>query len=231
MSSVAQLVALCMLTVTLLLEVGCVSRRTYDRVKTGTLEQTQALEAAREDVRALDREIVDLQASNRRKDAALSELRASIQREEAQLPMMRERAEDTFASLKTEVATSMNQSWDLARKIVDVRQETVSLQTKVAQHKEEIEQAKLSALVASSANGPPQAQATAIEPSPSTVPTNSSAASPPIEPTDSTPPSPPPVTPAVPSPSVEVDPPSTGDDSWIGMILSWLSKIWNWLFG
>lgn len=229
MSSAAQLVALCMLTMTLLLEVGCVSRRTYDRVKTGTLEQTQALEAAREDVRALDREIVDLQASNRREDAALSELRASIQREEAQLPMMRERAEDTFATLKTEVATSMNQSWDLARKIVDVRQETVSLQTKVAQHKEEIEQAKLSALVASSANGPPQA--TAIEPSPSTVPTNSSAASPPIEPTDSTPPSPPPVTPAVPSPSVEVDPPSTGDDSWIGMILSWLSKIWNWLFG
>ncbi len=42
--------------VVLLLEVGCVSRRTYERVKAETVEQTQALEAVREDVRELDRE-------------------------------------------------------------------------------------------------------------------------------------------------------------------------------
>ena len=97
----AQRVILCTLAVTALLDVGCVSRHTYDRAKAETLEQTQALEAVREEVRELDREIAELQASNRREDAAMSELRATIQREEEQLPIMRQRAEDTLASLKT----------------------------------------------------------------------------------------------------------------------------------
>jgi hypothetical protein len=86
MSPIAQQVVLFVLAVTLLLEVGCVSRHTYDRVKAETLEQTQALEAVREDIRGLEREIAGLQASNRREDAATSELRAAIQREEEQLP-------------------------------------------------------------------------------------------------------------------------------------------------
>ena len=140
MSLVTQRVVLCALAAVLLLEVGCVSRRTYERVKAETVEQTRALEAVREDVRELDGKVAGLQASNRREDAAMSELRAAIQREEEQLPILRQRAEDTLASLKTQVATLMNQSWHLARKIVDIRQESVSLQTKVAQYKEEIEQ-------------------------------------------------------------------------------------------
>ena len=56
MSLVAQRVVLCALAVVLLLEVGCVSRHTYERVKAETVEQTHALEAVREDVRELDRE-------------------------------------------------------------------------------------------------------------------------------------------------------------------------------
>lgn len=231
MSLVAQRGVLCVLAVTLLLDVGCVSQRTYERVKAETLEQTQALEAIREDLRALDREIAELQASNRREDTARSELRAAIQREEEQLPIMRQRAEDTLASLKTQVATLMNQSWHLAREIVDIRQESVSLQTKVAQYKEEMKQAQSSTLMASNANRLSVPQAAAMEPSSSTVPTSPSAASPQIEQTDPTPPSPHPVTPAVPSPSVKVDPPSTNDDSWIGIITGWFYKIWNWLFG
>jgi hypothetical protein len=230
MSLVAQRIVLCVLAVTLLLEVGCVSRRTYDRVKAETLEQARTLEAVREDVRELDRQIVGLQASNRREDAARSELQAAIQREEEQLPILRQRAEDTLTSLKTQVATLMNQSWDLARRIVDIRQESTSLQAKMARYKEEMAQAQSSTLVASNANRPSITQPAVIEPPPSTVPTYSSAAPPQIAQTDPTLPSPPSVKPPAPSPSVEVDPPST-NQSWIETIVSWFSKIWNWLFG
>jgi septal ring factor EnvC (AmiA/AmiB activator) len=223
----AQRVILCALAVTALLDVGCVSRHTYDRAKAETLEQTQALEAVREEVRELDREIAELQASNRREDAAMSELRATIQREEEQLPIMRQRAEDTLASLKTQVATLMNQSWHLARKIVDIRHESVSLQAKVAQYKEEMEQAQSSAFMASRGNRSSITQAAVIEPPLSMVPTDVPEASPQIAQVN---PTPPPVKPTAPSPTVKVDPPST-NDSWIAMISNWFSKIWNWLFG
>lgn len=230
MSPVAQRVVFCVLAAVLFLEVGCVSQRTYERVKAETLEQTQALDAVREDVKELDQQIAGLQAANQREDAITGELRAAIQREEEQLPIMRQRAEDTLASLKTQVATLINQSWQLARKIVDIRQESDSLQAKVARYKEEMEQAQSSTLVASSANRPSITQGSVIEPPLSTAPTNPSAASPQVEQTNPTPPSPPPVKPPAPSPSMKVDPPST-NDSWIDMIVSWFSKIWNWLFG
>lgn len=230
MSPVAQRVVLCALAAGLLLEVGCVSRPTYERVKAETLEQSQALEAVREDLRELDQEIAGLQASNRREDAAVSKLRAALQREEDLLPIMRQRAEDTLASLKTQVATLMNQSWHLARKIVDIRQESDSLQTEVAQYKKKMEQAQLSTLAASGENRPAMTQAAVVGPPPSTEPTSPSAASPQIAQTNPTPLSPAPNKPPAPVPSVKVDPPST-NDSWIGMITSWLSKIWDWLFG
>lgn len=230
MSLVAQRVVLCVLAVTSLLDVGCVSRRTYDRVKVETLEQTQTLEAVREDVRELDREIAGLQASNRREDAAVSELRASIQREEQQLPIMRQRAEDTLASLKIQVATLINQSWHLARKIVDIRQESVSLQTKVAQYKEKIEQARVPGMVASDGNKPAIPQAAASESLAPSVSLNQDSELTQVAQAAAPPPSLAPVKPSVSSPSVNVDPPST-NESWVGMITSWLSKIWNWLFG
>ncbi len=228
MSPVVQRVVLGALAATLLLEVGCVSRHTYERVKAEALEQTQALEGVREDVRELDREIAELQASNRREDAAVSELRAAIQREEEQLPIMKQRAEDALASLKIQVATLLNQSWHLARKIVDIRQESASLQIKVAQYKDEMEQAQSSALVAARSNSPSRTQAAVLEPSPSMVPNDLSAAPPQIAQTNPTPPNPPPVKPTTPAPAVKVDPPTT-NDSWIGVIISWLSAFWKWL--
>ena len=230
LSLVVQRVVLCVLAAVLFLEVGCVSRRAYEKVQAETLEHTQALEAVREDLRELDREIAGLQASNRHEDADVSDLRAAIQREEDQLPIMRQRAEDTLASLKTQVATLMNQSWNLARKIVDIRQESTTLQTKVAQYKEEIEQAQLSMTMGSNETGTPIAQAAVIEPPPSTVPADQTEVAPQIAQADPTPLIPAaPVTP-VPAPSVEADPPSTSD-SWIGTITDWFVKIWNWLFG
>ncbi|MBX3329687.1 MAG: hypothetical protein KF722_04740 [Nitrospira sp.] len=229
MSPVVQRVVLCALAVVLLLEVGCVSRRTYERVKAETLEQTQALESVREDVRELDQEIAGLQASNRREDATVSGLLTAIQREEEQLPIMRQQAEDTLASLKTQVATLMNQSWHLARKIVDIRQESVSLQTKVAQYKEEIEQARAPVMMTSKRDKSAITQAVASEAAASSVASAQDA-----EPTQVAQAAPPPtlapVKPAVSAPSVNVDPPQA-NDSWIGIISSWFAKIWNWLFG
>jgi len=227
MSLVSQRVMLCVLAAVVFLEMGCVSRRMYEKVKAETLEQTQALEAVREDVRELDREIAGWQASNRREDAAVSELRAAIQREEEQLPIMRQRAEDTLTLLKTQVATLMNQSWHLARKIVDIRQESASLQAKVAQYKEDIEKARSSTLAASDLNKPAMNQVTVTEALAAPPPASPNAAV-----TDTAPaiPDVSPVTPSVPSPSVSVEPPAAST-SWIEIITSWFAKIWSWLFG
>ncbi|HWV47507.1 MAG TPA: hypothetical protein VN039_16040 [Nitrospira sp.] len=230
MSLVAQRVVLAMLAVALLLEVGCVSRRTYEKVKAEMLEQTQALEAVREDVRELDREIAGLQASKRREDAAVSVLRADIQREEEQLPIMKQRAEDTLASLKTQVATLMNQSWHLARKIVDIRQESVSLQTKVAQYKEEMERVRAPVMVASDRNKAAITQAADSEVTPSSVASTQDAESTQVAEAALPPPGLAPVKPSVSAPPMNADPPQA-NDSWLGIITSWFAKIWNWLFG
>lgn len=229
LSLVAQQLMLCMLAAVLFLESGCVSRRTYEKITAETLEQTRALESVREDVRELDREIIEWQASNRREDAVTSELRAAIQREEEQWPIMRQRAEDSIASLKTQVATLMNQSWHLARRIVDIRQESAALRAKVAQYREEIEQVQSSIPTALISDNPSTTQSAVIE-APPPVPANATEASAQITQPTPTPPSLPSAKPAAPSPSVNVDSPSA-DDSWIGMITGWFIKIWNWLFG
>ncbi len=123
----------------------------------------------------------------------------------------------------------MNQSWQLARKIVDIRQESVSLQTKVAQYKEEIQQPQASVKVESEREKLvitepviSEESKSSVAPTLSTEPNQVVQAAPPL-------PSPAPLKPAAPSPSVKIDPPST-IDSWVDMITSWLSKIWSWLF-
>ena len=228
-SVVVQRVGLCLFVVVLLMEVGCVSRSTYERAKADAQENTRALEAVREDVKELDEQIAGLQAANRREDTTTAELRATIQREEEQLPIMRQRAEDMLASLKTQVATLMNQSWHLAHKIADIRHESASLQTMVAQYKQEMEAAQSAPLMAADQNGPLLTQATVTEaiaapplPSPSLEVTDIAQAAP-VPPTHA------PVTPSVPSPSVNVEPPAASD-SWVGMIIGWLTTFWNWLF-
>jgi hypothetical protein len=227
-SLVAQRVVLSVLAVMFLAETGCVNRHTHDRVKAETLVQTQALEAVREDLRELDREIAELQAANRHEDATTAELRATIQREEEQLPIMRQRAEDTLASLKTQVATLMNQSWHLARKIADIRHESASLQTRVAQYKEEIEQARTPMMVASERETPVITQPVISEVSTPSVASTQEAELTQVAQAALPPPSPGPVKPSVPSPSVKADPPSA-NESWIDSIIGWFVKIWNWL--
>lgn len=228
LSVVIQRVGLCLLAAVLLMETGCVSRRTYERTKAETVEQTQTLESVREDVRALDQQIAELQAANHREDAAVSDLRMAIQQEADQLPIMRQRSEERLSSLKVQVATLMNQSWHLARKIADMRQERASLQTLVAQYKEEMEATPSPLLAAADLNQPAMAQATVTDASVSSVPlgeselTQIAQAAPAASSLT-------PVKPAVSSPPVNIEP--STDTSWIGVIANWFSMIWNWLFG
>lgn len=229
--SVVQRIALCLFGTLLLMDIGCVSRHAYEQIKAETREYTQALETVREDFNELDRQIAELQAQNRHEDAIIDEIFATLQREKELLPVMHQQAEERISSLKIQVASLLDQSWHLARKIADIRHESTSLQAIAAEYKQEMEQAQAQApvLVASHSEKPSITHPTTTEQPP--VPEL-----PPVE--EITPPqvaqavSPAPdltqVTPPTPFSSVDVDTP-TANDSWFAMIISWLLAFWNWL--
>jgi hypothetical protein len=228
-SRVLQRVTTCVLAGALCAEGGCVSQSAYERIQAETQEHTRALESVRDEVKVLDQQIAGLQAANRQEDATTAELRAALQREEEQLPVMRQHAEAMLTSLKGQVASLMNQSWSLARKIADLRHESASLQSAAAKYKQDREEAQALLPVAADEDEP--GIAPVMRPN---LPTASESAT--VEPivaqlTESTP-SPPSLsssTPSIPAPSMNADPPDP-DDSWIGMILSWFTTFWNWLF-
>ncbi|MBS0154407.1 MAG: hypothetical protein JSS38_07425 [Nitrospira sp.] len=225
---VLQRITVCVLVGVLCTEVGCVSRSAYERLKAEAQENARALESVRDEVKELDQQIAELQAANRHEDATMAELRASIQREEEQLPVMRQRAEAMLTSLKGQIAVLMNQSWNLARKIADLRHERASLQSTAAHYKQEVEEVQASLPIASDEEELAIAQALAAEPAivselpaqepivaqlPEPAPAISSLS---------------PATSSVPSPSMSADAPGT-DTSWVDMIFSWLTTFWNWL--
>ena len=218
-----QRITVCLLAGMLPIEVGCVSQSAYERLKAKTQEDTQTLEVVRNEVKELDQQVAWLQAANRQDDATAAELRMALQHEEEQLPIMRERAEASLASLKGQVTALMNQSWNLARKIADLRHESASLQSTAAQYKQEMEEAPAAGPVAADEEEPRVAQAIATEPA---VP----AQPPPQVPIVAQRPEPVAPTPNLspPAPSMNPEPVET-NDSWISIILSWLTTFWNWL--
>ena len=218
-----QRITVCLLAGMLPIEVGCVSQSVYERLKTQAQEDTQTLEVVRDEVKELDQQIAGLQAANRQDDATTAELRMALQHEEEQLPIMRERAEASLTSLKGQVTALMNQSWNLARKIADLRHESASLQSTAAQYKQEMEEAPAAGPVAADEEEPRVAQAIATEPA---VP----AQPPPQVPIVAQRPEPVAPTPNLspPAPSMNPEPVET-NDSWISIILSWLTTFWNWL--
>lgn len=218
-----QRITVCLLAGMLPIEVGCVSQSAYERLKTKAQEDTQTLEVVRNEVKELDQQVAWLQAANRQDDATAAELRMALQHEEEQLPIMRERAEASLASLKGQVTALMNQSWNLARKIADLRHESASLQSTAAQYKQEMEEAPAAGPVAADEEEPRVAQAIATEPA---VP----AQPPPQVPIVAQRPEPVAPTPNLspPAPSMNPEPVET-NDSWISIILSWLTTFWNWL--
>ena len=217
------IIALC-----LFLGIGCVSQHTYDTARTEADELTRALEAARAGTQALDQEIASLNLRNKREDAALTEVRAAIRQHTEAAPMLRQRADDKLVALQTQVAYMMNQNRLLGREMAEAKQERVSLQALVAQHKQELEEAAGS--VVSPPAFAPDAQPGAtprlapivpIVPAPS-PPTATAAAPAPV------PPSIPAKTP-VSHPTTAVPAPPEG--SWTGIVTYWASTLWEWIFG
>lgn len=231
-SSIVPQIALCLLGAALLMDIGCVSRHAYERIKAEAIEHTQALETVREDVRGLDQEIAVLQAANRRENITIDELLAAIRREQEQLPVMRQEAEERHTSLKTQVASLLDQSWHLARKIADIRHESTSLQAMAAEYKQEMEQAQAQApvLVASHSEKPSITHPTTTEqPLVPELPLVEEITPPQVAQAVSPAPDLTPVTPPTPSSSVDVEP-STANESWLDIIIGWLLAFWNWLF-
>lgn len=223
-----QRITVCVLVGMLWIEAGCVGQSAYERLKAQAKEDTQTLEMVRGEVKELDQLIAELQAANRQEDATTAEMRIALQHEEEQLPVMRQRAETMLTSLKGQVSVLLNQSWHLARKIADLRQESASLHSTAAQYKQEMEDAQAAVPIRTDEEDPVVVQAIAVQPP---VP-----AEPPVQapivaqrpepvvplPSPSTP------LPSGSSPSMNADPPDS-DNSWVGMILSWLTTFWEWL--
>ncbi len=223
-----QRITACVLAGMLWIGTGCASQSAYERLKAQTQEYTEALEPVRVEVKELDQLIAELQATNRQEDATTAELRRALQQEEEQLPVMRQRAEAMLTSLKGQVTALMNESWHLARKIADLRLQSASLQSTAARYKEEMEDAQDAVPMSADAEEPGVAQAIAAEPP---TPAEPSSQKPivaqlpePVAPTPNLPSS----VPSRPSPAMDTNPAGT-DDSWVSMILSWLTTFWNWL--
>jgi hypothetical protein len=150
----------------------------------------------------------------------------AIQREEEMLPIRRQRSDDQLAALQTQVARLVNQSRLLTREMANARQESASLKVLVAQYKQEIEESEsLSIPLEPAANTPAHIQPTVTEvvpPVPQTtetvIPQQTAQATPFPPAAQTTPPRP-----------IEIEQ-APVDDSWMGMIMSWLASLWSWIF-
>jgi hypothetical protein len=226
-AATARLLTFCLLIVAMLAETGCVSQRAYEQARAEADELTRSLNTAREDVRGLGNYIADLEATNRREDAAVTELRAAIQREEETLPILRQRANEKLTLLHTQVANLANQSRLLARQIADAKQESASLKVLVTQYKQEVEEARILPEPALSATSMPPTVPPADAPIPPPV-AAPNPVTPPQQMAQVTP-----VTPAKPpAPSRPVQTPTqAAEESWIDMIMNRFLSLWNWILG
>ncbi len=239
-------------------EVGCVSQHAYEQLKAETLELNRTLETVQEDIKELDQQIIGLQATNRREDEAAATAQAAAQRGEEELSVLKEQAGHKLGLLQTQITQLVSQSRQLAKQIAQMRHESVSLQAMSVQYKREVEEAQApQKLMASNATTPTVTQGTisqgtitqktaplettmqspSVQPSthpptdtPSSTPPPASAVTAPqqVAQADPVPVNPAPSKPATPPRPVKAIPPPV-DDSWIGMIIAWLTAFWNWL--
>ena len=219
-------ISLCLLTGALLTGVGCVSQQTYDKTRTEADELTRALDVARGEIKELDQRIAAMQASNRQEDGVTSELRAAIQHAQDALPILRQRADEKLGALQTQVTQLVNQSRLLGREIADAKQEGVSLQALVTQHKQKLEESPpFPTPLASTKSMPATAQPTLTPVVPSVTPMNPAAS--PQQTAQATPALPTKQTATTSSTKGE---PAQADESWGGVVMSWVSSLWNWIF-
>lgn len=223
------LLGFCILALTLLTETGCVSQRAYERLRAETDEMSRSLITVREEVAVLHQSISSLEAANREEEHTAEELRAAVQREVELLPILRQQAHERMASLQMQITTLAGQSRMLAKQVAVARRESNSLKVLVAQYKREMEEARTSLEPPPSPAMPETPVLTeSVEdasssmesvPSPVTIP-QQVAQTAPITPVKQQPPPDPPQAPA-----------QTGHESWIDVMMNWLSSIWNWILG
>lgn len=209
---------------------GCVSQQTYDATRTEADELTRTLEAARIETNELDARIAALQTLNKKEEAAIAEAQAAIQREVDTAPMVRQRADDKLAALQTQVAYLVNQNRLLGRDMADAKQESVSLKALMAQYKREVEDSRplpsSFALTPSVQPAPSSHSLTQVAPTlPPPTPLPPAAGSQQAQTPSSIPAKPPAV-----SRAAKTEP-AQPDDSWTGMIKTWVSSFWGWIFG
>lgn len=220
----------CLTAGILLAAAGCVSQQTYEATRSQADERTRTLETARIETNALEAQIAALQAANKKKQAVLAEARAAIQHEADTALIVRQRADEKLAALQKQLATLVNQNRVLGRDMADAKQEGASLRAMMVQSKREVEDAR--ALRPSSALTP------SPQPSPSPQHDGQTALTPlspaPLSPTASTQqpaaPSSLPAKPAAMPPPAKTEP-GQPDESWTGMIKTWVSSFWDWIFG
>ena len=219
-------IGLCLLTGALLTGAGCVSQQTYDKTRTEADELTRALNVARGEITELDQRIAAMQATNRQEDAVTTELRAAIQHEQDALPGLRQRAHDKLGALQTQVAQLVNQSRLLGREIADAKQEGASLKALVAQHKQEMEESRLSPMLIESAQSTP----TTVQSTPTPVVPSVTPMNPVTTPQQTAQATPAPPTKPIATTRTAKGEPGQADDSWTGMIMNWVSSLWGWIF-
>ncbi|MCP9447347.1 MAG: hypothetical protein NNA22_07230 [Nitrospira sp.] len=224
------LLGFCVLAVTVLTETGCVSQRAYERVKAETDGMSRSLITAREEVAVLYQSISSWEAANREEEHAAEELRTAVQREVELLPVLRQQAHERMALLQMQIATLASQSQMLAKQVAVARRESNSLKVLVARYKREMEEARTqpeTPLSLGTSEAPPVIESTedtssSMEsvPPPVTMPQQVAQAAP-ITPVKQTPPPGPP----------QQTPAQTGPESWIDVIMNWLSSVWKWMLG
>ncbi len=224
-----RLLGLCVLAAVVLIDTGCVSRGTYERVRAETDKMSRSLITVREEVEVLHRSIPSLEAANREEERAAEELRAAVQREVELLPILRQQAYERMASLQSQVVHLADQSRMLTKQIAAAKREADSLKVLVAQYKREMEEARMLPEASLSPVAPETPALTesledassSIEsvPSPVTIPQH-------VARTDT-------ITPVkqTPLPGPPQAPAQTGHESWIDVIMNWLSSVWNWILG
>ncbi len=213
---------LCLLLGALLIGAGCVSQERYEDARAEADAAMRTVEATRTEMEELEQHITTLHALNKKEEALATELRATIEREAEAVSLYRRTAENHLAARHTQLSRLMTQHRELRQELAEVQQDGARLQAVVTRYKTEADRVPLL---------PPAPPAPPIS---SVPPEFHAAAVPTPVPAAVTPDAAPPA-PVSPKPATASRPakpvPVHVDESWTGKIRSWVSSVWDWIFG
>ncbi len=220
----------------ILMCLGCVTQRTYDLARGEADRLGRSLAGEQAELQEMEQELVALQRSARAAESELAQVHAAMNQTLEEAARARQQADDRLAALQTQVAALVNQNRALRRDLAEAKQEHVALQASVSQYKSDLED--LRSPISSTPITMPPATPGSVAPPPDPAPVPTTTAAPPV----SAPTVPAMVPPATPDPADgdvpakpittrPTKPASDNDSSWTGFIKSWVSSIWEWIFG